>query len=159
MTGIKRVDVNQSRHSTTAHGQWTWVSGDSKFHQLGDYGTKGVAAGTNKPGARHDSVSWTDSKDNLWLFGGWGKGKFPEECSLNDLWKFDGTNWTWVSGDGWWVQQGVYGTKGVAVGTNKPGGRCCGISWIDSKGNLWLFGGRELSSNNFNLNDLWKFEP
>jgi hypothetical protein len=88
MTGIKRVDVNQSRHSTTAHGQWTWVSGDSKFHQLGDYGT-----------------------------------------------------------------------KGVAVGTNKPGGRCCGISWIDSKGNLWLFGGRELSSNNFNLNDLWKFEP
>ena len=149
---------------------WTWVSGDSRRNQIGVYGAKGVAAGTNKPGARNGSVSWTDSKDNLWLFGGWGRGNVREKSLLNDLWIFDGTNWTWVSGDGGWYRPGVYGTKGVAVGTNKPGGRDCGISWIDSKGNLWLFGGRDLYSGNFNLNvlwesdyfnlnDLWKFEP
>jgi hypothetical protein len=56
-TGIKRVDVNQSRHSNPAHGQWTWVSGDIKINQHGVYGAKGVAAGTNKPGARYDSIS------------------------------------------------------------------------------------------------------
>jgi hypothetical protein len=149
---------------------WTWVSGDSRKNQIGVYGTKGITAGTSKPGARHGSVSWTDSKGNLWLFGGWGKGNVPEKSMLNDLWKFDGINWTWVSGDGGWNQEGVYGTKGVAVNTNKPGGRAGGISWIDSKGDLWLFGGRDLSSGNynlnglwesdyFNLNDLWKFEP
>jgi hypothetical protein len=86
-TGIKRVDVNQSQHSTAAHGQWTWVSGDSKVYQLGDYGTKGVAASTNKPGARYCSVSWTDSKDNLWLFG--GRELSNDNFTLNDLWKFE----------------------------------------------------------------------
>ena len=86
-TGIKRVDVNQSRHSTAEHGQWTWVSGDSKVYQLGDYGTKGVAASTNKPGARYCSVSWTDSKDNLWLFG--GRELSNDNFTLNDLWKFE----------------------------------------------------------------------
>src|SRR5260370_31459256 len=33
---------------------------------------------------------------------------------LNDLWKFDGTNWTWVSGSDLINQPGVFGTKGVA---------------------------------------------
>jgi hypothetical protein len=86
-TGIKRVDVNQSQHSTAAHGQWTWVSGDSKVYQLGDYGTKGVAASTNKPGARYCSVSWTDNRDNLWLFG--GRELSNDNFTLNDLWKFE----------------------------------------------------------------------
>ncbi len=135
---------------------WIWVSGDNKVNQRGVYGTKGVAANTNKPGARYSSVSWTDSKGNLWLLGGWGVG-IIKVMLLDDLWKFDGTNWTWVSGDIGRYQRGVYGTKGVSANTNKPGGRYRGISWIDSKGNLWLFGGQKVSSDYFN--DLWKFEP
>jgi hypothetical protein len=60
---------------------------------------------------------------------------------LNDLWKFDGTQWTWVSGSSLAGQNGVYGTKGVAAASNVVGARQNAISWIDSSNNLWLFGG------------------
>jgi len=72
--------------STT--GKWTWVSGDSTADQCGIYGVKGVAARTNKPGARHDSTSWIDNKDNLWLFGGYVYFNNIDLKDLNDLWKF-----------------------------------------------------------------------
>ena len=38
-------------------------------------------------------------------------------------------------------QTGVYGTKGIASPINVPGGRTGAVSWKDSSGNLWLFGG------------------
>lgn len=85
MTGSNRVDVDQTQHSTTTLGKWTWVSGDTKIRQLGDYGTKGVAASTNKPGGRHGAISWIDSKGNLWLFSG---GRYSSDY-FNDLWKFE----------------------------------------------------------------------
>jgi hypothetical protein len=59
---------------------------------------------------------------------------------LNDLWKFDGTQWTWMSGSNISNQNGVYGTKGVAASANVPGARRNAISWIDSSNNLWPFG-------------------
>ena len=34
------------------------------------YGTKGVPAAGNVPGARDYAVAWADSSGNLWLFGG-----------------------------------------------------------------------------------------
>jgi N-acetylneuraminic acid mutarotase len=65
--------------------------------------------------------------------------------------------WTWVSGSNTVNAQGDYGTLGVADPANVPGARSNAISWIDTNGNLWLFGG----SNQFKpqLNDLWKFNP
>jgi N-acetylneuraminic acid mutarotase len=135
---------------------WTWVSGDNIADQPCVYGVKGVPAATNKPGARQGSVSWIDSKDNLWLFGGYGNS-----AEHNDLWKFDGVNWTWVSGDNEHNQSGVYNAKGVPSETNKPGAREDSVSWIDNKGDLWLFGGggHDAMGDWVNLNDLWKFEP
>ena len=120
---------------------WTWVSGPNVIDQNGVYGTKGVAAGTNMPGARGWSISWIDIHDNFWLFGGWGYDANGSGGELNDLWKYDGTNWTWANGSNVRNQTGVYGTKGVFAATNIPGGRDSSISWIDSSGNLWLFGG------------------
>ena len=49
-------------------------------------------------------------------------------------------------------QPGVYGTQGVPSAANVPGGRYGSVSWIDSSGNLWLFGG---AGRNGPLNDLW----
>ena len=49
--------------------EWTWEAGDKVINQNGVYGTKGVPAPANKPGARYAFVSWIDSYDNLWLFG------------------------------------------------------------------------------------------
>jgi hypothetical protein len=78
---------------------------------------------------------------------------------LNDLWKFDGTNWTWMSGLSTTNADGVYGTQGQAGPLNVPGGREASVSWVDASGNFWLFGGYNLSAmgqpNAFN--DLWEY--
>jgi N-acetylneuraminic acid mutarotase len=139
---------------------WTWVSGSNIYNQFGSYGTKGIAAADNFPGARSGSVSWIDKSGNFWLFGGDGYDSAGNEGYLNDLWKFDGTNWTWVSGSNLYAQNGSYGTEGVAAAGNVPGARYYSVSWTDSSGNLWLFGGNGYNSvgNAVYLNDLWKFD-
>ncbi len=140
---------------------WTWVSGDDTTNQSGIYGSPGVADPANIPGSRYGSISWTDSSGNLWLFGGQGYDSTGSLGYLNDLWQFNGTDWTWVSGDDTTSQSGIYGTMEVADPANIPGSRHGSISWIDSSGNLWLFGGYGFdSAGNFGyLNDLWKLEP
>jgi len=54
---------------------------------------------------------------------------------------------------------GVYGTLGTGATANVPGARGGAISWTDSAGNLWLFGGYGFDSGgtNGNLNDLWQY--
>jgi len=150
--------------------EWTWMGGSSTVPascagsvtvncgQPGIYGTLGTAASTNVPGARNFAVSWSDASGNLWLFGGGGFDSTGAEGSLNDLWKFNpalGANgeWIWMGGSTFAAQgdSGVYGTLGIAASTNIPGGRSGAVSWKDTSGNLWLFGG--------NGNDLWKFDP
>lgn len=142
---------------------WTWVSGSNTVHASSVYGIKGVSAPGNVPGARSGAVSWIDSHNNLWLFGGSSPDPSSMEDNLEvsgDLWKFDGTNWTWVSGSRTVRSEGVYGTKGKAASSNVPGGRRYAVGWIDSKDNLWLFGGHGKASPTHlgNLNDLWKFD-
>ena len=141
--------------------QWTWVSGSDSPNQNGTYGTKNTKDSTNVPGARSDGVSWTDSFGNHWLFGGEGFGSIGRNSGiLNDLWKFDGANWTWVSGSNATSASGVYGKKGTAAAENRPGARTGSVSWIDPSDNLlWLFGGKGFDSSALgNLNDLWKFD-
>src|SRR5713226_9674768 len=79
----------------SAVNNWTWVSGASAANQTGSYGTQGVADSSNVPGARYHSVSWIDSGGHLWLFGGFGYDSMGTVGDLNDLWRFDGSNWTW----------------------------------------------------------------
>jgi N-acetylneuraminic acid mutarotase len=140
-------------------GYWTWVTGSSAPDQAGVYGTKGVAAASNVPGARFGSVSWSDASGNLWLFG----GTSGDTSAFNDLWKFDPVTelWTWVSGSSSEGLAGVYGTQGVPSASNVPGSRIPNTSWTDTAGNLWLFGGYGIDSagSEGNLNDLWEFTP
>mgnify|MGYP006289257199 CR=1 FL=1 len=139
---------------------WIWVSGGNTIDQAGVYGTKGTAASGNIPGARFTSTSWTDSDETFWLFGGYGSDSTGTEGTLNDLWKYDGTNWTWVSGSDTVDQSGTYGTKGTADPGNIPGARRQTINWIESDGSLWLFGGQGIDSTGIEgkLNDLWKYD-
>jgi hypothetical protein len=140
---------------------WTWVSGSDTPNQSGVYGTKGVADPNNVPGAREGSLSWIDGGGSLWLFGGYFYDTVSEsENELNDLWKFDGTNWTWVSGSDMPNQSSVYGDRGVVASGNVPGAREGSISWVDAGGSLWLFGGYSYDANSYDenyFNDLWKF--
>jgi N-acetylneuraminic acid mutarotase len=106
-------------------------------------------------------VCESDTSGSLWLFGGLGFDSAGTDADLNDLWKFDGQKWTWVSGGNLAKQAGVYGTKGTASQSNVPGARRSSVSWIDKSGNVWVFGGLGYDSTGqiSELNDLWRFQP
>src|ERR1700757_775979 len=91
---------------------WSWVGGANVVNQSGVYGTQGTASSSNAPGAREAAVSWTDGSGKLWLFGGGGYDAAGTFGLLNDLWSFDGSNWTWVNGATTVNQAGIYGTQG-----------------------------------------------
>jgi hypothetical protein len=144
-----------------ASGLWTWVSGSNTTGALGVYGTLGIAAAGNVPGSRYGPCSWIDSSGNLWLLGGDGyTSTVGQEGPLNDLWRFSPTTglWTWISGSNGVSAAGVYGTQGTAAAGNTPGARSHPLSWVDSAGNLWLFGGA-LFLSAADYNDLWMFSP
>lgn len=141
--------------------QWTWMGGSSTSLQAGVYGTQGVASATNIPGSRVLAQAWPDVAGNVWLFGGNGADSTGAVDFLNDLWKYSGGEWTWMSGSNLGRQPGKYGTQGVGSPGNSPGGRNSPTGWIDSTGNLYLFGGDgyDTSGTLGYLNDLWKYQP
>ncbi len=140
-------------------GEWTWMSGSNLGDQIGTYGTLGVAAPANVPGARIQANSWTDSAGNLWLFGGFGFDSTGPNLFLNDLWMYSAGEWTWMGGSNVGNHSGIYGTRGTAAPGNVPGARSLSATWTDPSGNLWLFGGDGYDSagNDEYLNDLWKY--
>jgi len=139
-----------------------WVSGSNSRNQQGIYGTLGVPHPNNIPGSRQNAVPWIDASDNLWLFGGWGYAA-ALSGRLNDLWTYDPLtgNWTWMSGSDTRDQMGTYGTRGLPHPDNVPGARQASVSWTDSAGDMWLFGGEGFDSLGTNgyLSDLWKYDP
>ena len=147
--------------SSLGNGEWTWMGGSDTVNAPGVYGTQGVPAATNVPGARNSAVSWTDSSGNLWLFSGAGFDSSGALGFLNDLWEFNPSNetWTWVNGSNTKGASGSYGTLGVPSATNVPGSRETSTAWIDGNSNLWLFGGggTDSAGSQFFLNDLWMF--
>ncbi|MBN1524921.1 MAG: hypothetical protein JW904_10580 [Spirochaetales bacterium] len=140
---------------------WTWITGTNLTGQNGVYGEKGITSPENIPGGRYGSALWTDTEGNYWVFGGYGKT--PEsgmDGYLNDLWRFDGANWTWITGVNSTDRNGTYGTKGIADSANTPGARSGSAYWTDAEGNFWLFGGNgysKISSGAGTLQDLWKY--
>ncbi len=126
--------------------RWVWTNGNELTNRNGTYGTKGVASASNMPGSRSAHTYAKDSSGNLWIFGGGGFGASGIKGSLNDLWKYNGTNWIWVSGSDLIDQQGVYES---APSSDFPGGREDASMVIDSYGNIWLFGGVGFGSPGF----------
>jgi N-acetylneuraminic acid mutarotase len=155
--------LNDLWQYTPSTGLWTWVSGSEARNAGAVYGTEGTAAGSNVPGARQSGSSWIDASGNLWLFGGYGYDSTGTLGNLNDLWKYSSSTrqWTWVDGSNVRGAMGVYGTQGTGSSSNLPGARYGSVSWVDSSGNLWLFGGYGYDSSGGvgDLNDLWKYSP
>ena len=151
-------DLNDLWKFTVSTSEWTWMGGSNLANQSGVYGTEGTPAAGNIPGSRTMAVNWSDSSGNLWLLGGWDSAG-----ALNDLWKYSPSSneWTWMGGSSSANQDGVYGTEGTEASGNVPGARGNSIGWIDSSGNLWLFGGYGFDSvgTEGDLNDLWEYTP
>jgi N-acetylneuraminic acid mutarotase len=149
---------------TPSNGEWTWMSGSSAITASGVYGTQGVASASNVPGGRFSTGSWIDSSGHLWMIGGNGIDGSGNSGFLNDLWEFSPSSgeWTWASGSTAGKANGVYGTLGAASPSNTPGARQGPNTWIDSSGNLWMFGGTGYGSSGSTsgaLDDLWFFTP
>jgi len=138
--------------------EWTWVKGDTGRFAKNVYGSKGVPAAQNTPGAR-TTHGWIDSSGKLWLYGGEGiiAGR---NYFLNDMWQFDPAinQWTWTKGDTIRsIPPAKYATRGTEDKANKPGPRNLSATWTDNTGKLWLFGGDPSGGGYDNLNDLWKY--
>ena len=141
---------------------WTWMKGDSGLvDQPPTFGSKGVSAPTNSPGARGlGCPAWTDTSGNLWMFGGYAKqrtGSFPFRY-MSDVWKYDiQTNeWTWMAGDSLPGAR-VLGTRGVPSTLNLPGQIAeCSDAWTDPDNNFWFYGGGVDFYPDYVL---WRFNP
>lgn len=146
---------------------WTFVSGPG-VNVTGNYGSQGVAGGV--PGGRWAAATTTDASGNVFIFGGQGVDSAGTIGLLNDLWEFSGGQWTWIGPSASKVanQNGVYpAAVGSGSGTTAPGGRQHATLWVDTSGNIWLFGGFGLDSigtgnggpppSGAILNDLWEY--
>jgi hypothetical protein len=159
---------------TYTNCEWIFEGGSQKVNQ---------PTTSTAPGGRWGASFYTDANHNLWMFGGQGYDSASNVGLLNDLWECAATStpctWTLVSSGSSSTttvaanQEGVYGTQNTAAGNNVPGGRQNGVLWVDSSGNVWLFGGWGLDSVGTTatglgpgnaqigaiLNDLWEYNP
>jgi hypothetical protein len=144
-----------------SNGQWTWVAGsnDPTSAPSGVYGTLGKPAAANAPGGREGGATWIDASGALWLFGGLGQDSTGAYGNLNDLWRFQDGQWTWMGGSKLVGHLGTFGTQGSPALGNIPSARYAADSWTDAAGNFWLFGGAgyDRSGGDGAFNDLWEY--
>ena len=132
---------------------WVWESGSNASNSLGNYASQGTATSTSLPSGRYGAMTWKDGSGQFWVFSGTG--------GASDMWKFStgSMQWAWMAGNS--VSSptagGIY--SHVASASNLPGQRNSGSTWIDSSGNLWMFGGYGTDSNGLigYMNDLWYY--
>jgi hypothetical protein len=163
------------------HGEWAWIGNGpqtcakEKCERLSNAGTVGQFAAGFHPGGREHCTAWFDPDGRFWIFGGDGydsKYSTKGTLSLTELWVFDPSQgshgeWAWMGGTSALSyvyspeMASSYGIEYQFADGNWPGQRAGAISWNDSNGNLWLFGGLGYDSTSLNalLNDLWVFDP
>ncbi|MEX0692213.1 MAG: hypothetical protein WD934_07650 [Gemmatimonadales bacterium] len=125
---------------------WTWVAGSDHADPVPVFGTKGVPSASNVPPGREYSALWVDYAGHAWVFGG---------SAWDDLWRFDGTSWTWMAGDSTPGRTPVYGSRGVTSAGNTPGTRMPGAQWLDPLGRRWMFGAGTAFEGR---SDLWRHD-
>ncbi|HKR04970.1 MAG TPA: T9SS type A sorting domain-containing protein [Bacteroidia bacterium] len=139
-----------------ATNNWTWMSGDSTYIPVSNYGTKCIPSPQNLPCGRNEGRAvWKDSNGNFWLFGGYS---FFVGGGLSDMWMYNvsSNQWTWAAGDSTLNANANYGTLGVSSPSNNPGYKEGAVGWSDNNGHLYLFGGSGIGSGWY-TNALWKF--
>jgi N-acetylneuraminic acid mutarotase len=139
---------------------WVWLKGSSQENQLGVYGPIGEESSSNTPGGRIESVLWSNSRGDVWIFGGSGYGNSLTIGYLNDVWYLDMSTltWIWLKGSSEINQVGTYGSLGEESASNTPGGRKSSLGWSNDDHMAFLFGG-----SGYNLgtpligvfNDIW----
>jgi N-acetylneuraminic acid mutarotase len=181
--GIKSTPAHATPQARQGAASWTdpsgrlWMFGGNGYDAEGTSETFGdlwrlspessgwslISTSGSAPAARAYATSWADANGDLWLFAGQARDAKGSAYVLNDLWKFSVSTgqWSRVSGSTRKNMPGVYGLAGVSATENVPGGRSNAVTWVDSAGTLWLFGGYGIDSTGASgtLNDLWQFAP
>jgi len=131
--------------------EWAWMSGSSSPYPTISYGTQGVFSDSNHPDGRVAYCTWVDSYNKFWMFG--GSGNFNKA----DLWEFDPElkQWAWMSGSN---VDNYTGNAGAQCDTSLSyvpmSRRENTMSWADSCGNIWMYGGYYDPVGGF-LSDMW----
>jgi hypothetical protein len=168
------------------HNDWTWMFGPDTNGTYGPYGLAQIppppppTLDTNTPGGRDFAATWAEpGSGRKWMFGGFGmvtSGVSPPFLPglLSDLWVF----WPGYNGQtGVWIPANLPITTtsvtsgGITTVTNTastvplqypgtfstgPNARWGSVTWTDSSGNFYLFGGESGAGL---MNDIWKFTP
>ncbi len=68
--------------------KWVWLKGNQLISNSGVYGNQGIPTLSNIPGSRAAGVTWKDTSENFWLYGGIGHDAYGTGGGrLGDLWK------------------------------------------------------------------------
>lgn len=139
-----------------------WLSGWKTFNVSPTYSMDAPSPQLNSPGTRADAVTWVDADDNLWLWGGFNQTPQLQKTRYADLWHFDVKTgvWRWVNGPSGDIPDTVHGIFNTTGSANLLGNRVAPANWIDTAGNLYVFGGafaNESDPADTLYNDLWKY--
>lgn len=121
------------------------------------------------PKGRSGASTWISGSDNLYMFGGKVKSSMSKRKNTkvgysSDLWLYQKSDdkWTFISGHKETGFAGSYGKLGKPNKNNIPGCRRNAASLVDSRGDLWLFGGEGMDESDDlkpkHLSDLWYYE-
>lgn len=137
---------------------WILIGGSpNSFNLKSISGVMGKPDPENFPGSRSFSSVWQLPDGTIYLFGGIGFDQNDRDYAgdLNQLWKFDGIQWTLLKGSIVRDRNQSLQTRVSKVGSpdpsNTPGRRSGAGSWVGLDGGLYLFGGLQ-------MNDLWKYD-
>ncbi len=95
ITGFEGIEfinpLNDLWEFNPSTNEWAWMGGYDYFYgaEGAFYGSLGVPAPGNNPGARWGSAYWIDRSGNFWLFG--GVDGSPSMVN-NDLWEYQPAN-------------------------------------------------------------------
>jgi hypothetical protein len=121
----------------------------------GIYGTMGVAAPSNVPGARRAYARWQDQSNKFYLFGGVGYDANGTQGHLNDLWRYDPSinQWAWIGGSKFILESASMDSL-CQEASDEPSGRMENRAAWRSGCYLVSFGGYNSQGD---YNDLWAF--
>jgi hypothetical protein len=144
---------------------WAIVNNNSSSN----YGIQNVENTTNTPPITSNAMTWVDTNNNLWMFGGLYDyvGNSGPKMNYNTLWKYNTTTnkWSWKKGKNPNTilssfsknHPGYSGIKGIENALSLPMSRNKGINWIQNN-NLFLGYGNNYFYFEKKLLDLWKFD-
>ncbi len=139
---------------------WTWKNSRSTSDTFSVIAAvKGVYSAQNKPRSLgYSPNTWVTSDNHLWLFG--GQYPAPDNDFNREMWQYDPAidQWAWMGT----FDYTRHGIKGSGTSNTSPGGRIhANVSWTDSTGNLWIYGGLYFDPNIWywkQMGDIWKYD-